>query len=288
MELDSSDDYEDYYDDEEEQNFKEDEDNNKYDIYDEDFIPLNKYKETIFKKSAKKQTKGKGKFIKKIDLRDCLNTYYCKCGKCFLNQIYSEEFDIKRSQSLFDFSNILKEYKKESKIFNDKNFINFFIDKNKFSVNLIYKASENKFLIKNLIKNMKNNKSKKTIAKLIIIKFSNDLYFTFLDSYNLFLLYGFICFFTSEEIKYKKRFSRFFNCYDNGLNYFANVSKDYVSMNIRDKTEKEVVNPYFSFKDSFSKGIFNRDIKLKNKILKKNSIFSVIDLECFNINMINN
>ena len=59
-------------------------------------------------------------------------------------------------------------------------------------------------------------------------------------------------------------------------------------MNIRDKTEKEVVNPYFSFKDFFSKGIFNRDIKLKNTILKKNSYFSVIDLECFNINMMNN
>ena len=278
MESYSLDDYGDISDKEEEQYYKED----------EDIIPLNNYKEPIFKKTAKKQIKGKGKYKKKIDLRDCLNTYYCKCGKCFLNQKYSEEFDIKHSQSLFDYSNILKEYKKESKIFNDKNFMNFFIDKNKFSVNLIYNASENKFLIKNLIKNIKNNESKKTIGRLLIIKFSNDLNFVFLDTYNLFLLYGFICFFTSEEIKYGRRFSKFFNCYDNGLNTTANVSENYIGMNIRNKTEKEVINPYFSFKDSFSKGIFNRTIKLKKIILKKNSYFSVIDLECFNINIINN
>ena len=285
MQLHNSDYYEDYHNEEEKQDYKEDENIN---IYDEDSIPLNKYKEAIFKKTAIKQTKGKGKYIKKIDLRDCLNTYYCKCGKCILDQIYSEKFDIKHSKSLFDYSNILKEYKKESKIFNDKNFIKFFIDKNKFSLNLIYKASENKFLIKNLIKNMKNNESKKTIAQLIIIKFSNDLYFAFLDSYSLFLLYGFICFFTSKEIKYGQRFSKFFNCYDNGLNTIANVSENYTSRNIRNNTEKEYVNPYFSFKDSFSKGIFNRTIKLKNLILKKNRYFSVIDLECFNINIINN
>ena len=224
----------------------------EYDIYDEDVIPLNKYKETIYKKTAIKQTKGKGKYIKKVDLRDCLNTWYCKCGKCLLNQRYSENFDLMQSQSLFDFSNILKEYKKESKIFNDKNFFDFFIDKKKYSVNLIYKASDNKFLIKNLIKNINNNKSKKTIAKLIIIKFSNDLYFAFLDSYNLFILYGFICFFTSEEIKYGQRFSKFFNCYDNGINTISNVSENYISMNINTKKEKEIENPYFSFVNSFS------------------------------------
>ena len=35
---------------------------------------------------------------------------------------------------------------------------------------------------------------------------------------------------------------------------------------------------------SFSEVIFNRNIKLKHKYIKKNTICSVIDLECFNIN----
>lgn len=256
----------------------------KYDIYDENEIPLNNYKEKIFKKTAIMQTKGKGKFIKKVDLRDCLNTYYCKCGKCQMNQIYAEKFDIMHSQSLFNYSNILQEYKKESKIFNDKNFFDFFIDEKKFDVKLIYKASENKYLIKNLVKNIKNNQSKKTIGKLIIIKFSNDLYFAFLDSRALFTLYGFFCFFTIDEIKYTCRFSKFFNWFDDGLNAWANVAEVTGIINIRNNEERERSDEYFSFKDSFSEVKFKRDIKLKHKYVKKNTICSVVDLECFNNN----
>jgi len=263
-------------------------DTDKYDIYDENEIPLNNYKEKIFKKTAIKQTKGKGKFIKKVDLRDCLNTYYCKCGKCQMNQIYAEKFDIMHSQSLFNYSNILQEYKKESKIFNDKNFFDFFIDEKKFDVKLIYKASENKYLIKNLIKNIKNNQSKKTIGKLIIIKFSNDLYFAFLDSRALFTLYGFFCFFTIDEIKYTCRFSKFFNWFDDGLNAWANVAEVTGIINIRNNEERERSDEYFSFKDSFSEVKFKRDVKLKHKYVKKNTICSVVDLECFNINYLKN
>ena len=260
----------------------------KYDIYDENEIPLNNYKEKIFKKTAIKQTKGKGKFIKKVDLRDCLNTYYCKCGKCQMNQIYAEKFDIMHSQSLFNYSYILQEYKKESKIFNDKNFFDFFIDEKKFDVKLIYKASENKYLIKNLLKNIKNNQSKKTIGKLIIIKFSNDLYFAFLDSRALFTLYGFFCFFTIDGIKYTCRFSKFFNWFDDGLNAWANVAEVTGIINIRNNEERERSDEYFSFKDSFSEVKFKRDIKLKHKYVKKNTICSVVDLECFNINYLKN
>ena len=260
----------------------------KYDIYDENEIPLNNYKEKIFKKTAIKQTKGKGKFIKKVDLRDCLDTYYCKCGKCQMNLFYAEKFDIMHSQSLFNYSNILQEYKKESKIFNDKNFFDFFIDEKKFDVKLIYKASENKYLIKNLIKNIKNNQSKKTIGKLIIIKFSNDLYFAFLDSRALFTLYGFFCFFTIDEIKYTCRFSKFFNWFDDGLNAWANVAEVTGIINIRNNEERERSDEYFSFKDSFSEVKFKRDIKLKHKYVKKNTICSVVDLECFNINYLKN
>ena len=263
-------------------------DSDKYDIYDENEIPLNNYKEKIFKKTAIKQTKGKGKFIKKVDLRDCLNTYYCKCGKCQMNQIYAEKFDIMHSQSLFNYSNILQEYKKESKIFNDKNFFDFFIDEKKFDVKLIYKASENKYLIKNLVKNIKNNQSKKTIGKLIIIKFSNDLYFAFLDSRALFTLYGFFCFFTIDEIKYTCRFRKFFNWFDDGLNAWANVAEVTGIINIRNNEERERSDEYFSFKDSFSEVKFKRDIKLKHKYVKKNTICSVVDLECFNINYLKN
>ena len=260
----------------------------KYDIYDENEIPLNNYKEKIFKKTAIKQTKGKGKFIKKVDLRDCLNTYYCKCGKCQMNLFYAEKFDIMHSQSLFNYSNILQEYKKESKIFNDKNFFDFFIDEKKFDVKLIYKASENKYLIKNLVKNIKNNQSKKTIGKLIIIKFSNDLYFAFLDSRALFTLYGFFCFFTIDEIKYTCRFSKFFNWFDDGLNAWANVAEVTGIINIRNNEERERSDEYFSFKDSFSEVKFKRDVKLKHKYVKKNTICSVVDLECFNINYLKN
>ena len=263
-------------------------DTDKYDIYDENEIPLNNYKEKIFKKTAIKQTKGKGKFIKKVDLRDCLNNYYCKCGKCQMNQIYAEKFDIMHSQSLFNYSNILQEYKKESKIFNDKNFFDFFIDEKKFDVKLIYKASENKYLIKNLIKNIKNNQSKKTLGKLIIIKFSNDLYFAFLDSRALFTLYGFFCFFTIDEIKYTCRFSKFFNWFDDGLNAWANVAEVTGIINIRNNEERERSDEYFSFKDSFSEVKFKRNIKLKHKYVKKNTICSVVDLECFNINYLKN
>ena len=263
-------------------------DTDKYDIYDENEIPLNNYKEKIFKKTAIKQTKGKGKLIKKVDLRDCFNTYYCKCGKCQMNQIYAEKFDIMHSQSLFNYSNILQEYKKESKIFNDKNFFDFFIDEKKFDVKLIYKASENKYLIKNLVKNIKNNQSKKTIGKLIIIKFSNDLYFAFLDSRALFTLYGFFCFFTIDEIKYTCRFSKFFNWFDDGLNAWANVAEVTGIINIRNNEERERSDEYFSFKDSFSEVKFKRDVKLKHKYVKKNTICSVVDLECFNINYLKN
>ena len=263
----------------------------KYDIYDEDFIPLNNYRQTIFKKTAIKQTKGKGKFIKKKDPRDCFNAYYCKCGKCMMNQIYSENFDKMNSISLFDYSSILKDYKKESKIFNDKNFFQFLINKNKFDVKLRYKASENKFSIKNLVKINNNNKSKMNIGQLIVIKFSNGLYFTFLETYNLFLLYGFICFFTVDEIKYKKRFSRFFKISesdDGSNNIFAYFTKTIVSLNIANRQEKKYNYSYFTFKNYFSEAKFNRDIKLKKKIIKKNSTFSVVDLEVFNINYIPN
>ena len=264
--------------------FNKNEYGDKYDIYDENEIPLNNYKEKIFKKTAIKQTKGKGKFIKKVDLRDCLNTYYCKCGKCQLNQYYSEKFDIMHSKSLFNCSYILTEYKKESNIYNDKNFFDFFIDEKKFDVKLIYRASENKFLIKNLIKNIKNNESKKTIGKLIIIKFSNDLYFAFLDSRDIFTLYGFFCFFTNDEIEYTCRFSKFFNYYEDGFNTFANVGEVTGIINLYNNKESERNDAYFSFQNSFSEVIFNRNIKLKHKYIKKNTICPVIDLECFNIN----
>ena len=260
----------------------------KYDIYDENEIPLNNYKEKIFKKTAIKQTKGKGKLIKKVDLRDCLNTYYCKCGKCQINLFYAEKFDIMHSHSLFNYSNILQEYKKESKIFNDKNFFDFFIDEKKFDVKLIYRASENKYLVKNLIKNIKNNESKKTIGKLIIIKFSNDLYFAFLDSRALFTLYGFFCFFTIDEIKYTCRFSKFFNWFDDGLNAWANVAEVTGIINLSNNKESQRNDAYFSFQNSFSEVIFNRNIKLKHKYVKKNTICSVVDLECFNINYLKN
>ena len=194
-----------------------------------------------------------------------------------MNLFYTEKFDIMHSQSLFNYSNILQEYKKESKIFNDKNFFDFFIDEKKFDVKLIYKASENKYLIKNLIKNIKNNQSKKTIGKLIIIKFSNDLYFAFLDSRALFTLYGFFCFFTIDEIKYTCRFSKFFNCCDDGLNAWANVAEATGIINIRNNEERERSDEYFSFKDSFSEVKFKRDIKLKHKYVKKNTICSVVD-----------
>lgn len=269
-------------------NEEEEKYNKEYEIYDENDIPLNNYKEKIYKKSAVKQTKGKGKFKKKIDLRDCLNTYYCKCGKCLMNQIYSDDFDKMHSKSLFDFSSLLKEYKKYSKIFNDKNFFPFFIDKKKFKIKLIYKASENKFLIKSLIKNIKSNETKNKIGLFIIIKFSNDLYFAFLDSLSLFILYGFVCFFTVDEIKYCQRFSKFFNFYDDGIITKANFSKNYISMNIRDKTEKNNCIPYFSFTNSLSEVTFNRTIKLKHRIIMKNSTFSVVDFECFNIDYLNN
>jgi len=276
---------------EEDNEFEEDaytNETDKYDIYDENEIPLNNYKEKIYKRTAIKQTKGKGKFIKKVDLRECLNTYYCKCGKCQMNQIYSEKFDLIHSKCLFNYSSILKDYKKESKIFNDKNFFKFFIDKKKFDVKLIYKASQNKFLIKNLIKNINNNESKKTIGKLIIIKFSNDLYFAFLDSRAIFILYGFFCFFTIDEIKYTCRFSKFFKWFDNGLNTMANVAEETGIINIRNKQESHRSGSYFYFQNSFSEAIFNRNIKLKHKFIKRNTTCSVIDLECFNINYLDN
>ena len=49
-----------------------------------------------------------------------------------MNQIYSEEFDKMHSISLFNYSSILKDYKKQSKIFNTQNFFQFFIDKKNF------------------------------------------------------------------------------------------------------------------------------------------------------------
>ena len=143
-------------------------------------------------------------------------------------------------------------------------------------------------MIKNLIKNIKNNKSKNYIGNLVIIKFSDDFYFAFLDSGAIFLLYGFFCFFILDEIKYTCRFSIFFNCFDDGLNKIASVSEDYISLNIRNNKETEHSDSYFSFKNYFSEAIFNRDIKLKPKIIKKNTTLSIIYLEVFNINYLDN
>ena len=59
-------------------------------------------------------------------------------------------------------------------------------------------------------------------------------------------------------------------------------------INIRNNEERERSDEYFSFKDSFAEEKFKRDIKLKHKYVKKNTICSVVDLECFNINYLKN
>lgn len=59
-------------------------------------------------------------------------------------------------------------------------------------------------------------------------------------------------------------------------------------MNLRNNKTAEKHIPYFSFKNSFSEDIFNKTIKLKHRIIKKGNTFSVIDFECFNINLLDN
>ena len=257
--------------------------NNEYIDYDEYDIPVNSYKTGIYKKSAIKETKGKGKFIKKTDLRDCLNTDYCKCGKCMMETKYSENFERAHSKSIFNYSRILRDYLKESKIYNYKDFKTFHIDSKKFDIRLIYKATDNKYSINKLVKNIKNNKSKDTIANLIIIKTSDDVYVAFLDSMSLFTLYSFLVFFTKDDIIYVRPFGIHMNFEIGDLGTEFDVSKIYCCFNIRNNKKNDDKEYFFSFRDSLREGIYNKNLIFKNKTIKKKTTFSVVELECFNI-----
>ena len=95
------------------------------------FMMMMNYKIIIQKipniKIFNKRNKRKGK-INKIKPKECLNKYYCKCGKC-MSQIHSlDNFDKIHSTSIFDLSSLLKNYKKESKIINSPKFYGLFLD----------------------------------------------------------------------------------------------------------------------------------------------------------------
>ena len=257
--------------------------NNEYIDYDKYEIPVNNYKTAIYKKSAIKETKGKGKFIKKTDKRDCLNTYYCKCGKCMMEIKYSENFEKAHSKSIFNYSRILRDYLKESKIYNYKNFKRFNIDSKKFDIQLIYKASENKYSINKLCKKIKNNESKSTIANLIIIKTSDNVYIAFLDSMSLFMLYSLLFFFTKDDIIYVNPFGIHLDFKNDDLGTEFDVSKWYYFFNIRNNKNNDEKEYFFFFRNSLSEGIYKKNLKFKNKFIKKNTSFSVLELECFNI-----
>ena len=68
----------------------------------------------------------------------------------------------------------------------------------------------------------------------------------------------------------------------------ANVSEETGIINIRNKQESLKSDSYFYFQNSFAEAIFNRNIKLKHKFIKRNTTCSVIDLEYFNINYLDN
>ena len=142
---------------------------NKNKFEEDDFQEIN-YNEGFFSKRVKKNIKGKGKLIKRYDKISCIDNKFCECQHCLGKNDFefTKIFNYIHSEALFNYSFILTEYKKHSKILNYKNFNNFFIDENKFDIKLIYRASENNYSIK----------------------------------YNNYLKKGFMCFFTFYEIKY--------------------------------------------------------------------------------------
>lgn len=243
---------------------------NKNKFEEDDFQEIN-YNEGLFSKRAKKNIKGKGKLIKRYDKISCIDNKFCECKHCLGKNDFefTKIFNYIHSEALFNYSFILTEYKRHSKILNYKNFKNFFIDENKFDIKLIYRASENNYSINNLIKN-KNHESKNKYASWLIVKLANDLHFLLFkeeDKYNNYLKKGFMCFFTFYEIKY----------YDA---YFieSKLINDGVSI-------KFVIGyKFIYFLDYFTKMFFIKSFQLKTMDIKEKSDMQVLDLEYFDIN----
>ena len=183
-----------------EEEIKEDNENfyDQYDEYDENNVSVINYKPL-------NSMKGEGKILKKKSYEESHVEFLpipcpgdCKCPKCMLQNKYEKKFLETNLLSLFDYSNILKNYNNISEILHSIYFNSFYIDK-RYKINLIYQLSENKNSIKNFIKTIKNNNPKKLVGKLIIMKISLGIYFAFLKSKD-YRLTGYLYFFTTNEL----------------------------------------------------------------------------------------
>lgn len=248
----------------------------------DDFQEIN-YNEGLFSKTAKKNIKGKGKSLKrKKAYLSCIGNLNCVCKYCINKDDmfeFTKIFNYIHSENLFNYSFILTEYKKHSKILNYKNFKNFFFYEYQFDYKLIYRASENNYSINSLIKNKNHeSKNKNKYASWVVIKMINNLYFVLFkieDEYKYGYKYGirddFACFFTFDEIKYN--------------NYTYGIKSKYINDGASIKFEIGYKFIYFS--DYFTKMFFADNIQFKKFDIKEKSDMQILDLEYFDINIKN-
>ena len=150
-----------------------------------------------------------------------------------------------------DYSIILKEYQKKSKIIDYRGAYLyrslFELYSNVKEIKILYRASEqNKFMIKDLFK-FKDFLSKESY--ILIMKVSNDVFFYI----------------------YSRMFNMVFSFY---ARYYI-----YDSYLIFKESSMELKN-CFEIKDYYSKeGIYTKDIILKGKKLNRNSTFNILDIE---------
>ena len=261
-----------------EEEFKEDNENfyDKYDEYDENNVSVTNYRPLNNKK-------GKGKILKKKSYEESHVEFLpvpcpadCKCPKCMLQNKCEKKFLETNLLSLFDYSNILKNYNNISEILHNIYFNSFYIDK-RYKINLIYQLNENKNSIKNFIKTIKNNNPKDLVSKLIIMKISFGIYCAFLTSKD-YRLTGYLYFFTTKDLIHFYPYNLYFNIIEKENEKIELLSKDLWGDN---KNETDEI--FFILSNSFNNGIFKKEIKFKNRTIKTNTCFSILEFEYFHI-----
>ena len=169
--------------------------------------------------------------------------------------------------NLVDFSQILQNFKKNAKIGNFLDKLNYNYES---TIKLVYRASDDKdFSFEKLI-----NSYLKASKSILLIKTSLEIYFIKLYHHKI------------EFIDYQYQ-----DFYDN---YYIFDSEDYLkideikyTLNIQSgnqngKAQIELANTFTVF-NSFNSGKFINDIKFKHKKIEKGSTFSIIEAEVFTL-----
>ena len=225
------------------------EENNNDDNYDEYDYPVTNYKGHSYPGITMHQIK--------YGLIDYYFRESSEEEKKFINKFNEIHY---KNIYLIDYSLILKEYQKNTKI---KNLLNQFYYDYNYIIKFKFRASEDKDLnFKNFLNAYTNSSN-----QILVIKLSLDIYFVQLykySNYNFDYIYYYI-FDYEDYIKY-----------ESFLNNKLNIK-------LNEKPHIEFTN-YFTILNSYNSGKFINDIILKDKKIEKGTNFSILDLEIFTLN----